>query len=107
MGYRGRRGRYPGHGPFRDLPPWRRPGRLYGYGMGYWYTGDPSKCARFPWMPRWWWASPEYEGGLPTPGASTEEQERRFLETQVKGLEEELASMKKRLEELGPSEGEA
>ena len=75
--------------------------------MGYRYTGDPSKCARFPWMPRWWWASPKYEGELPTPGASADEQERRFLEIQVKGLEEELASMKKRLEELGLSEGEA
>jgi hypothetical protein len=58
-------------------------------------------------MPRWWWASPEYGGEPPAPGASTEEQERRFLETHVKGLEEELASMKKRLEELRPSEGEA
>jgi hypothetical protein len=105
--YRGRRGRYPGNGPFRDLPPWQRPGRTYGYGRGYGlgygrgyaYTGDPSKCARFPWMPRWWWANPDSQGTPPSP-APTGADEKKFLEDQVKFLEEELSEMRKRINEL-------
>jgi hypothetical protein len=102
MGYRGRRGRYPGNGPFRDLPPWQRPGRLYGYGRGYGmgYRADPAVCARFPWLPRWWWANPDYEGQIPFPQAPTSEQEKNFLEDQVKYLKQELSEINKRLEEL-------
>ncbi|RLG56103.1 MAG: hypothetical protein DRN95_07210 [Candidatus Hydrothermarchaeota archaeon] len=112
MGYRGRRGIYPGNGPFRDLPPWQRPGWVYGYGRGYggwyWYRGDPTRCARFPWLPRWWWANPNYQGTVPVPPASDPAtappvpaiDERKFLQEQSKYLEEELAAIKKRLEEL-------
>jgi hypothetical protein len=115
MGYRGRRGRYPGNGPFRDLPPWQRPGWVYGrgrgYGMGY-YTGDPTKCARFPWLPRWWWANPDYQGTAPpatygapvTPPTTSVEQERDFLSQQMKYLEEELEAIRGRLEELRSEE---
>ena len=74
-GGRGRSGPWPGNGPFRNLPPWQRPGRLYGRGFGYGYGGfgygrgaygrgyggvSPYSCARFPWLPRWWWANPTY-----------------------------------------------
>jgi hypothetical protein len=121
MGYRGRRGRYPGNGPFRDLPPWQRPGRVYGYGRGYGlgygrgygYTGDPTKCARFPWLPRWWWASPDYQGTMPEPPADASAaaptfapalDERSYLQDQTKYLEQELAAIRKRLEELGSEE---
>ena len=100
MGYRGGRGRgrYPGRGPFRDLPPWQRPGRLYGYPVGYGYAGDPSKCASFPWMPRWWWTR---TGETPlTVPAQTPEQERQYLEEIAKSLEGEIESIKKRLEEI-------
>lgn len=97
--YRGRRGRYPGNGPFRDLPPWQRPGRLYGYGAGngrgYGYIGDPTKCARFPWLARWWWTNPDNEGVMPLPT-----QEKEFLEDQVKFLEKELTAIRKRIDEL-------
>jgi len=102
MGWRGRGGRggpYPGRGPFSELPPWQRPGWLYGYGAEPRYTVDPTKCARFPWMPRWWWANPDavpYTGIMPTP-----EQEKQYLEQTVESLEEELESIKKRLEEIG------
>jgi len=95
MGYRGgRRGLYPGNGPFRDLPPWQRPGWLYSYGrgpgLGYGYGGfgygrglgygrgvgygywgaryNPTVCQKFPWLPRWWWANPSY--GYSAPYAS-------------------------------------
>jgi len=113
MGYRGRRGGYPGNGPFRDLPPWQRPGRVYGYGRGYGrgygYTGDPTKCARFPWLPRWWWSNPDYQGAVPVPPADVSAMgpvpdERVYLQDQTKYLEQELAALRKRLEELGSEE---
>jgi hypothetical protein len=103
--FRGRRGRYPGNGPFRDLPTWQRPGRMYGYraeyGRGYGYIGDPTKCARFPWLPRWWWTNPDYEGVVPLPTPTkTTLQEKQFLEDQVKFLEKELTAIQKRIDEL-------
>jgi len=117
MGYRGRRGGYPGNGPFRDLPPWQRPGRVYGYGRGYGlgygrgygYTGDPTKCARFPWLLRWWWSNPDYQGAVPVPPADVSAMgpvpdERVYLQDQTKYLEQELAALRKRLEELGSEE---
>jgi hypothetical protein len=119
MGYRGRGGgRYPGNGPFSELPPWQRPGWTYGYSRGYGtgyrranFAGDPSKCARFPWLPRWWWANPTYQGTAPVPTATgdapvtpTHPDERAFLQDQVKYLEQELTGIRKRLEELGSEE---
>ncbi len=117
MGYRGRGGRYPGNGPFRDLPPWQRPGWVYGYGRGYGmgygrgygYTGDPTRCARFPWLPRWWWSNPDYQGAVPVPPADASAMgpvpdERVYLQDQTKYLEQELAAIRKRLEELGSEE---
>ena len=88
MGWRGRgggrSGPWPGRGPFSYLPPWQRPGWLFGYGrgVGYGYGGvgygrglgygrgigygygrasyNPYVCQRFPWLPRWWWANPAH-----------------------------------------------
>ncbi|TFG27108.1 hypothetical protein EU528_13415 [Candidatus Thorarchaeota archaeon] len=38
-------GQWPGNGPFRHLPPWERPGWLYGRGscwsMSYWSGTNP------------------------------------------------------------------
>jgi hypothetical protein len=121
MGYRGRRGIYPGNGPFRDLPPWQRPGWVYGYGrgygrgygLGYGYTGDPTRCARFPWLQRWWWANPDYQGTMPVPPADPSAaaptfapalDERGYLQEQTKYLEQELEAIRKRLEELSSEE---
>ncbi|PUA31301.1 MAG: hypothetical protein B9J98_06815 [Candidatus Terraquivivens tikiterensis] len=39
-------GPWPGRGPFSYLPPWQRPGWLFGFGRGL----------------RWWWAYPLYAG---------------------------------------------
>ena len=82
-GGRGRSGPWPGRGPFSSLPPWQRPGWLFGYGrgmgygmgigygrgLGYGYRGaqyNPWVCQRFPWLPRWWWARPDaYGSGAP------------------------------------------
>jgi len=115
MGYRGRRGRYPGNGPFRDLPPYQRPGRLYGYGRGmgygrgYGYFGAgygrgygyaaPSNCAKFPWLPRGWWADPKYGSSWPyspTPDTSAELDR---LQVERAALEKDIEEMKKHVEE--------
>ena len=74
-----------------------------GFGRGYASYGDPTKCARFPDLPRLWWANPAYEGASvpPVPSAASE---RRYLEGSMKGLEQELADIKKRLTELSTSE---
>ncbi len=98
----GRRG-YPGNGPWRDVHPAQRPGRGHGYGQGYGrgygFTGDdPTKCVRFPWMPRRWWNDPDT---APHTGS-----EKAFLEGQVNALTQELEGIKKRLEELPEEESQ-
>jgi hypothetical protein len=98
----GRRNRYPGNGPFRDLPPYQRPGYLYG-GRGCGYIGtDSAKCARYPWLQRGWWANLEDNPEGKTPTAPSSEKE--FLETQLGYLNTELEQINKRLEEIGKTE---
>lgn len=100
----GRRNQYPGNGPFRDLPPTQRPGYLYG-GRGRGYRGtDPTKCARFPWLPRWWWTNPENfpEGTAPPTEAPSTEKE--FLENQLEYMAKEMEQIKSRIEDLGKTE---
>ena len=104
----GRRNRYPGNGPFSDLPPYQRPGFLYGgRGFGYWGS-DPTKCAKFPWLPRWWWANPDPEsipdGSVMPIVPPTQSSEKEFLETQLKYMSEEIEQIRKRLEEIGKTD---
>jgi len=33
-----------------------------GLGRGFGWQGNPYVCARFPWLPRWWWANPSIYG---------------------------------------------
>jgi len=106
MGYRGRRGRYPGNGPFRYLPPYQRPGWLYGYGRGrgygYYGTGygggdsyaSPSSCARFPSLPRWWWADPKYGSSWPYPPTADTSAELERLQAEREVLEKDIEEMK-------------
>ena len=95
----GRR-RYPGNGPWSDAPPTQRPRQGYGRGgggRGYGFTGtDTTKCARFPWLSRWWWNKPDTQ----TPTGS----EKEFLEGQVNALSQELDDLKKRLGDLSKEE---
>ena len=102
----GRGRRYSGNGPWSDVAPNQRPGRGAGYGGGYGrgrgFTGtDPTKCARFPWLQRWWWNNPDATGAVPAPMGSSEKE---FLEGQVNSLGKELEDLKKRLEELPKEE---
>jgi len=55
-------GPWPGGGPSSYLPPWQRPGWLFGFGRGLGWWWNPWICARFPWLPRWWWAYPTAYG---------------------------------------------
>lgn len=100
MGWRRRGGSWvgpwPGRGPFSYLPPWQRPGWLYGRGA----------C--------WWLFAPYLQTTIPqtpavTPPAYTtvpKEQEMAMLENQMKWLEETLEQIRKRLVELKGSEKE-
>ena len=65
-GWRGGRGGWmgpwPGRGPFSYLPPWLRPGWLFGRGAGWWLFGYPWLYRPYlppylpymaPWMYGW------------------------------------------------------
>jgi len=104
MGYKRRfnRGGF-GNGYGRGYGPGYGRGYETGYGRGYTAYGDPTKCARFPDRPRWWWTTPVYEGA-PVPPVPTAGSERDYLEGSMKGLEQELTDIKKRLAELSTTD---
>jgi hypothetical protein len=35
---------------------------MFGFGRGLSWGWNPWTCARFPWLPRWWWAYPSAYG---------------------------------------------
>ncbi|MBD3408147.1 MAG: hypothetical protein GF411_18645 [Candidatus Lokiarchaeota archaeon] len=77
------RGRYPGNGPFSHLPPWERPGWIYGRGacwtMGYWnQDGTPIQAESIDGLKR----------------------QRDLLQTQLESMSEELERIEKRMKEL-------
>jgi hypothetical protein len=104
MGYRGRGyGRnYPGNGPFRDLPPWQRPGWLYGAGAGVMAATDPYTCQRFPWLPRGWWAYTDMKPGQTLMPSA--EQSKQIIGQQIAEAESHIAALRKRLAELESGE---
>lgn len=119
MGWRGRgggrSGRWPGRGPFSNLPPWQRPGRIYGFGRGFYGYGgpygygsyspygyrydSPYSCARFPWLPRWWWANPSYSGSFPYPPPADPSAELGRLEAEKAALMRGIEELRKHVEE--------
>jgi hypothetical protein len=104
MSYRGRGYDmyYPGNGPFRDLPPWQRPGWLYGTGSGATAVTDSHTCQKFPWLPRRWWAYTDVklrQTLIPSP-----EQSKQIIEQQITAAESHIATLRKRLVELEPGE---
>ena len=108
MGFRGGYGRGMGYG--RGFGYGRGYGVGYGRGLGYGYSADPSRCARFPWLPRWWWSNPNYYGTYPTDTITRASisypptDERVYLENQMKYMEQELTAIKQRLDELKTKE---
>ena len=90
-GRSGGRGRWPGNGPFRDLPPWEKPGWLYGRGscwsMGYrpGFVGSTGYPA------------------TPLVGADDLQSlrsQKEILESQLRNLQESLSRIEKRLREI-------
>ncbi|MDI6643247.1 MAG: DUF5320 domain-containing protein [Candidatus Hodarchaeaceae archaeon] len=78
-GWRGRdwRGPWPGRGPFSYLPPWERPGWLYGRGRCWWlYASRPYPVK-------------------PTPATELVD-----LEAYAKDLKQELEGVEARIREL-------
>ncbi|MHC1628081.1 MAG: hypothetical protein ACXQTI_04535 [Candidatus Nezhaarchaeales archaeon] len=48
-------GPWPGRGPFSYLPPWMRPGWIFGRGACWWLFGAPYWLwARWYWPTFWW-----------------------------------------------------
>jgi hypothetical protein len=107
--------RWPGNGPFSNLPPWQRPGWIYGFGRGFYgysrpygYASyspygysyySPYSCARFPWLPRWWWANPSYSGYFPYPPAPDLSVELKRLESEKENLTRDIEELRKHVEE--------
>jgi len=83
-------GPWPGRGPFSYLPPWQRPGWLYGRGACRWLFA-PYPQATIP------------QAAAVTPPPQTtdpKEQEIAMLEQQMKLLEQTMEQVRKRLVEL-------
>jgi len=111
MGYQRRAyfDQWSGNGPFSHLPPWQRPGQAYGgrgYGRG---RPDLRACARFPGLPRWWWADPKYTNQPPTPNPQDEltaledckkelGEEKASIEQEINDIETHLKELKSKLE---------
>jgi hypothetical protein len=88
-------GPWPGRGPFSYLPPWQRPGWLYGRGACWWLY-NPNLELTIP---------PSATSALIPPtqpfvSAPTKEEEIQMLEGQMKDLESYLDAIRKRLEEI-------
>lgn len=93
MGWRGRgrSGPWPGRGPFSYLPPWQRPGWLYGRGACWWLFAP-----HFAYRPY----------AVPIPALKPEDEanllmeQKKFIEEQVKALQETLKKIEEKLSEL-------
>ena len=105
MGWRGqgggggRAGPWPGRGPFSYLPPWQRPGWLYGRGACWWLFAPYLQAS----IPQTSTAMPPTSGRTmvtPFMPALTEKQEKQMLEQQLEFLEAQLGAIRKRIEEL-------
>ncbi|MCW4011112.1 MAG: DUF5320 domain-containing protein [Candidatus Bathyarchaeota archaeon] len=87
-GYRGR-GNWPGAGPYSNLPPWQRPGWLYGRGACWRLYGTYAPNA--PITPPA--IKPEDETALLA-------EQKALVEEQLKTMQETLNKIQERLKEL-------
>ncbi|MHA1713367.1 MAG: hypothetical protein ACTSW4_04940 [Candidatus Ranarchaeia archaeon] len=78
---RGQFNRWPGQGPFSYLPPWQRPGWIYG----------PGAC---------WWLNNPAVGVAPQEELSSLINQKSYIEAQLKTLQETLNQLQKRIGEL-------
>jgi len=86
MSWRGAYGPWPGRGPFSHLPPWQRPGWLYGRGRCWWLFNQGFAPfymhSRFP----------------------TEDEQLNLLEDYRKDIEIELDEINREIERLKKSD---
>lgn len=93
MAWRGRGGSgpWPGRGPFSHLPPWERPGWLYGRGACWWLSSPYARTYPYPSL------APTLK---PEEEANILKEQRAFIEEQLKALQETVKKIEARLEEL-------
>jgi hypothetical protein len=86
MGWRGRGWAtpWPGRGPFSNLPPWQRPGWLYGRGACWYMYGPPQAVPPI---------KVEDEAALLN-------EQKKLMEEQLKTMQETLKRIQQRLDEL-------
>lgn len=96
---RGWFGPWPGRGPFSYLPPWQRPGWLFGRGACWWlFNPYIQNIYSYPYSS---YSLAPYPSVYPMIQPTlTKEQERQMLTEEIKAVEQELAELKKRLNEL-------
>jgi len=91
-------GPWPGRGPFSYLPPWQRPGWIFGRGACWYlwsnpwyqtYTGYPWSYSTYP--------TPTYPTFTPEQELSLLENYKKTLEAELKMLEERINSLKGQL----------
>ena len=87
----GRRGSYPGRGPFNHLPPWQRPGWLYGPGSCWWLYGGPVSTTGYPILPQN--INTQDEMKLLT-------EQRKMFEDQIEVIKENMQKIENRLNQL-------
>lgn len=72
-----------------------------GFGFGRGTRGNwGANCRMFPWLPRRWWASNNFQSDTPMPVAVNPPQENEYLKTQAQFLKAQLEAVEKRLEQL-------
>lgn len=65
------------------------------YNQGYRGRRSSWRCFHYPWLPRWWWASGDYQAYQPT-----KKEELDGLKEEAKALKEELQAITGRIEQL-------
>ena len=84
------------------------------WGWGGWGGGyNPWRCARFPWLPRWWWAQGSIQNNVPTtpynipaPFTPTTSQESQMLKSEASALKQEITALNEQLKEINQRIGE-
>ena len=86
-----------GTGPLGQGPGYWGP---YGRGRGWRPGFYQGRCWNYPWLPRWWWANPEYQQNYPYPPEPTPKEEKGILTEELQLLKEEMKAIEQRLKEL-------
>ncbi len=82
-------------------------GRGFGRGWGRGWGNPYPYCRNFPWLPKWWWATPnanQYASTIPYyPNYASPANELDMLKGQTEILEDELEGIRKRIKEIESS----